>query len=64
MLESFYSVLDSIVLVLVFPTDKFHSLIHKEKAARKQEATLLRGHFPYKYTSLLTIALSSCGKIP
>lgn len=33
MLQRFYSVLDSIVLVPMSPTEKFHTFIHKENAA-------------------------------
>ena len=33
MFERFYSVFDSIVLVPMSPTDKFHTFIHKENAA-------------------------------
>ena len=33
MFERFYSVLDSIVLIPMSPTDKFHTFVHKENAA-------------------------------
>ena len=33
MFERFYSVLDSIVLVPMSPTDKFHTFVHKGNAA-------------------------------